>query len=229
MKYVVILGFAIIAALLMKYAAKYRMIILCGFFVVLIGLNARSSFHHSTEDVPLFHPVNQMVYQPDNLENGGFPDGILPYLVEGKTLYTPNDFYVPEFDMDDPNAPWERKLLRIYHGINYVNLFSAWGANVICDEAYTDADLTEEQIENFTELGYINDMMRNSFAVNQIPEEYGNYFHYYYAYCVVCKPISFYINAEGLEDSDELVLLWKGRTDIGYLMSKEYYDREVAQ
>jgi len=229
MKYIVILVLTLITALLMKFAAKYRVVILCGFLCVLIGLNLRTSYYTSTKEVPAFQPVTQTLYQPEDIDHATYPDGFLALLTKGKTIHVANDFYHPVYDMNDPKVPWEHEMFTILRGINYDNLLRLWGANLVHEQSINGMALTEEQKADFENLGSANDMLRNSFAVNGITEEYGNYFHYYYIYYVICGTIPTYVNPEGLNESDEWVVFWEKWPGSMYLMTKDYYDREVAK
>lgn len=235
MKQIPILIFCCILPVLLLLLKKHRTLILCGFLAVLVCLNGFFSFGQLYDILPMARTVNQFFYQEKNLAQGSYPDAILPYLLQDKTVYTPNDFYHLTYDMNDPNAPWEHELGKIYHGRNAANLMRFSGAKVECRDELNGILPTEVQRSDFESIGVTNDMYRNSFAINEIPEEYGNYFHYYYYYTYSFReddrkePMQLYIQSEDLAEAEELVLLWTKSPEQLYLMSYDYYQREVAQ
>ena len=167
-----------------------------------------------------------------------YPGAVLPLIVADKTVYVKDDFNHPEFDMNDPEAPWELHLKEIYYGINSRNLLRAFDANVVADPSLNGITITKEQAESFTDLGRSNDLYRFSSAANDIDVEYGNYFHYYYYYTARGEEMHVYLQAFDAKeltpvDDTDLVAIWQELED-GYgenlfIMTKSYYDKEVAK
>ena len=222
---------------LMRLKTAYRLPVAFAVLFILIALNLFFSLRDLPKTVSFTQTTSQLFYNSDHPEET-YPGAILPLIVADKTVHVKDDITHYEFDMSDPDSPWEDNLGRIYYGLNSKNLLEACGANVISDGSLNEVTITKEQAASFADLGASNDLYRFSCATNDILEEYGHYFHYYYMYTVSGAPMHIYLNAEDaaalLPGADtELVALWQ-RVDAGFgedlfLMSREYYDKEVAK
>ncbi|MCR4685624.1 MAG: hypothetical protein K5649_09170 [Lachnospiraceae bacterium] len=222
---------------LLKWKKEYGLVLLIGVLSVLILANAAFSYRDLTRLVPMTTTVNQLPYQIGYPEEGAYPGAILPLMVSGKTVYTKNDIEHYEFDMSDPEAPWEHALNSIYYGLNSRNLLSAMDAKVIADDSLNDLQISEEITGKCVDLGFSNDTYRYSHAVNDIPEEYGNYFHYYYIYTANGAPMHIYLGASDPlsltpEGEEELYAIWQkkeqGCGEDLYIFDREFYEKEVA-
>ncbi len=235
MKHVLIVLLMAAALILIRFKKAYRMQILFGALLLLAGANLAFSLRDLSGTVPLTSTVNQLFYQPGEA-GGEYSGALLPLMAGGRTVYVKDDIKHYEFDMSDPEAPWEYHLNDIYYGINSRNLLSAFDAETVADGQLNDALITEEVKGQFAELGPSNDLYRFSFAANDIPEEYGNYFHYYFYYTAHGAPMHIYYSLQDVQAltpdaSEELVALWqRGERDEDlYLMTKRFYDEEVAK
>ncbi len=215
-----------------------KIIILACVFLLLAGANALFSFRDLPRLVPMTQSVNQLPYQQGYPEEGAYPGALLPLMVSGKTVYAKNDIQHYEFDMSDPIAPWELVLPKIYYGLNSRNLLSVMGADIVPDDTLNKVLITDEVRDRCTDLGFSNDLFRYSCAANDIPEEYGNYFHYYYFYSVNSDPMHIYYGCSDPRQltpagDEDLVAIWQKKTNgFGedlYLFSRDFYDREVQK
>ncbi|MCR5267846.1 MAG: hypothetical protein K6E16_04970 [Lachnospiraceae bacterium] len=222
---------------LLKWKKEYGTVILIGVLALLVFANAAFSYRDLLGLVPMTRTCNQLPYQTGYPEEGAYPGALLPLMVSGKTIYTRDDIRHFEFDMSDPVAPWELYLGEIYYGINARNLLKAFGADVVADERLNEITLPEGTSEKCMDLGYSNDLYRYSFAVNDIPEEYGNYFHYYYYYTANGVPMHIYLGANDLssftpDGEGELYAIWKvtegGPGEDLYLFDRDFYEKEVT-
>lgn len=222
---------------LTRLKTAYRLPLIFTVLSALILLNLFFSLRDLPGTVAFTKTTSQLFYNSDHPEET-YPGALLPLIVADKTVYVKDDITHYEFDMTDPDSPWEDNLGGIYYGMNSKNLLEAGGAKVISDSSLNDAVVSKEQAASFADLGQSNDLYRFSCATNDISEEYGNYFHYYYMYTVSGAPMHIYVNAETVqqltpEGDAQLVALWQ-RVDAGFgedlfLMSREYYDKEVAK
>ena len=237
MRYVLILLLAAALLLLMHFKKAYRSRILLGALLVLFLGNLFFSLRDLEGIVPFTSTKEQLFYNADHPEET-YPGAILPLIVSGKRIRVKDDITRYEFDMSDPVAPWELHLGEIYYGLNSKNLLAAMGAELVPDSSINDVKIEEDAAGQFTVLGASNDLYRFSCAANDIPEEYGNYFHYYYYYTAHGRPMYIYLNADDVSaltpaGEEELVALWqrlpKGCGENLFIMSRDYYDREVAK
>lgn len=229
MKYVVIYGLAIVVMILILIKKEYRTKIICGYLLCVIGLNIVYNFRVLPLIAPFYHPYNQSFYQMEFLENGEFPDAFVPMVVNGKSIITPND----PLTIDESTAEGRDWLYAYYHITNITNYMKLNKADVINDESLNGIYVKEENQKDFYDLGYANDMFRYTFLCNDFWEELGNYFTYYWYYYENLSEMHFYINPEGMDAAEELVLLWDNsngkENEDYYLMTKDYFEREVVK
>ncbi|MFT3982500.1 MAG: hypothetical protein QM697_01225 [Lachnospiraceae bacterium] len=228
MKYMIVAVLTIAAAVLLRLKKEFRGFVLAGFVIVMILLSFVYNMRVLSSIVPFYFPTNQTFYQTEFLEKGEYPDSFLPLLLKGKTVYTKDD-RVP---LDQAVAEGKNFVYAYYHNENAINYMELMEATVIPDPGLNDAKVSEAQMEAFGDLGYANDMFRYSFLLNDFWEEIGNYFTYYWYYSDYLPEIHVYLNAQGMEEADTLVVLWDGNAEKEaenlYIMTEAYYESEVA-
>lgn len=175
--------------------------------------------------LPIYSHTNQVFYQEEFEEEGLYPDAFLPYLFKDKTVYTKNDKCE---SVEAAKALGYDYTYYYYHVNNCVNYLKSVGAKVICDDAYNDVVLSDSQKSKFEDLGYANDMFRNTFTLSDEVGEHSNAFHYYWFYAYHVGEMHVYVCPEMLKDSDELLVLWDDKENEDfYIVSREYYEKEV--
>jgi len=229
MKYVIIYGLALLALIMIIIKKEYRIKIISGYLICIVLLNIAYNYKVLPLVAPFYRSANQTFYQEEFLENGEFPDAFLPLILKGKTIITPND---PQ-TIDEATAVGRDWLYAYYHIKNITNYMELNDAQVINDESLNGIYVSDEKKGDFYDLGYANDMFRYTFICNDFWEELGNYFTYYWYYFENLDEMHFYINPEGIKDAKELIILWDNsngkENEDYYLMTKDYYDREVAK
>lgn len=200
--------------------------IIAGYACALILLSVAIDVKTLNLMLPFYTPTDQVFYQPEFLEEGIYPDAIIPYIVEGKTVYTKNDPVNSRQEAMDMGYDW---VYAYFHMHNIVDYLKTVGASVVSKEDYNDILINDKQKECFTDFGYTNDMFRYMFNLNDIKEEWGNSFYFFWYYCNHAGESRVYICTEGIKDCDEIMLIWQGEEaeDI-YIISKDYYEKEVA-
>ena len=233
MRYIVFLILALAGGIFIRLKKEYRNRILIVLCVLVIAMNAFYNAKMLKNMITFFRPVNQTFYQPVHLENGEYPDAFLMLLFKGRKVYVKNDKRYGE------NYGHRHWLFKYYHAFNIQWFLQAAEADVIPDDSLNNRTVDLELIDSdFTELGKANDMFRYIFMYNDLDEEYGNYFYYYWYYYEYLDDISIYVAPgdadanDSLFNADELVVMWNTidgveNEDI-YIMTKDYYDREVA-
>lgn len=233
MRYIVIIGIAVIAGILIRIKSKYRTRVIAGFAVIMMLMSVLYNIRLLGKLLPFYRPLNQTFYQTDFLKNGEYPDSLLMLLFKGKTVYLKDDA-VPSSDTHGRH--W---IYGYYHLHNVEWFLECMDAKPVLDDGMNDIILDDAKIGNdFEELGITNDMFRNSFMYNDMEGEWGNYFYYYWYYYERLDTIRAYMNVnvdsqgKTVFDTDELVLLWNAvdgveEEDI-YIMTRDYFDKEVA-
>lgn len=228
MKYIAVAVLTIAVVVLLRWKKEYRGYVLTGFVIAMIMLSFVYNVRVLPSIVPFYRPINQTFYQTEFLEKGEYPDSFLPLLLKGKTVYTKDD----RVTLDQAVAEGKNFVYAYYHNENAINYMELMEASVIPDAELNDARVSEAQMEKFADLGYANDMFRYSFLLNDFWEELGNYFTYYWYYSDYLPEIHVYLNAEGMEEADTLVVLWDGNAENEaenlYIMTEAYYESEVA-
>lgn len=169
--------------------------------------------------LPFYHPTNQMFYQSDFINTGEYPDALLPYLLDGRTVYISEAITWNDEDKEIYDF-WGSGQMSC---MNIVNILEHSGATVEKIKSYLI--IRGDQKQKFEFIGYINDTFRYSHFYNDIVSEYGNGFYYYWFYAASMNPTGLYICQEDIEDADELCLLMDENANI-YIASKSYADKE---
>ena len=219
MRYAAIIGMAAAAAIAIRIKKEYTGRILACFGTVMIIMGALYNYRLMDKVLPSIRPVNQTFYQTDYLENGEYPDSLLMMLFKGKTVYVKDDFYTV-FDTEQEGKTF---LYAYYHARNMYWFLERAGADYIKDASMNDMRVEDAVREgDFARLGYTNDMFRYCFLYNDLIDEPGNYFNYYWYFYEYLDAVSAYVcektdsKGETVFTSDELVVLWQPKNADAY-------------
>lgn len=232
------LTLAVFVAFNIPALKKKRGIILALYALGMIAFFAVYNFRTMDLIISTYHPFDQTLYQRQFLKTGEYTDAFLDEFLKGKTVYTMDDEYTDkdiyvlngENDFDEDGNYW---LYHQYHAVNMWNFLDLCGASVVKDGSLNETVLSKEQRSYFEDLGTANDLMRYTFLLSPYSEEWGNGFYYYWYYNDYIGDSRVYICPEGLEDADELVLIWQHEDILGtecyFIASKQYYDEVIAK
>lgn len=215
-------------------------------FTFLIAVNIYSFTAGYTDKVSLYTPgpVNQTMYMPEFLEKGMYPDAFIRALVRDKKVMIYSDFipYVnyPSHGRDHTEDVGDGEVFfsgEYYSDNNYGLLFKKYAKEIAIDPSIPSPEEAgrmigdDEQQRYFSFLGYTNDMLRNSFLVNEDREYVNTYFHYAYFYYYVDEEAAknrfrAYISPEDLSGEKEIVAIWDRNENL-YLMSRGYYEDHI--
>ncbi|MBQ7589015.1 MAG: hypothetical protein IJT37_13420 [Lachnospiraceae bacterium] len=212
MRYAVLIGMAVAAAILIRIKREYKGRILACFGVLIIVMGIFYNVRLMDKVLPAINPVNQSFYQTRYLEDGEYPDSLLMQLFKGKTVYVKDDFYTV-YDTEQENKSF---LYAYYHTRNMYWFLERAEAGIVGDHALNKKHVDPAKRDSdFVRLGYTNDMFRYCFLYNDLIDEPGNYFNYYWYFYEYLNDISAYIceetDSEGktVFTADELVVLWQ--------------------
>lgn len=228
LKFLLVLIPGIIAFILVKFKSKYRMLITGIFAAIIIVINIAYNYVNIPKLMKFRTYTNQLLYQEEYLESMEYPDAILPLIASGKTIYVKKDF-IAAFGDESANVSW---LYPFYHHITPMIYFMRYGSNVKESKELNNSVINENQRGDFVQIGYANDMFRNACMFYPENTDPAKYFYHYVFYGEESGPMNFYVNFNDIIDADELVLLWENETEnvnteYLYLMTKEYYDRNI--
>ena len=231
MRYVVIVGLAAAAGLLIRKKNEYRNAILLILGILIVTMSALYNIRDLSSLIELVRPFDQAFYQREYFEKGKYPDSLLVPLLEGKRVYVKDDAYM----MGQPEQHGKTFNYALYHARNVYYLLEYLHTDLIKDAGMNDILVTDELVASeFASLGPINDMQRYCFLYGDLPFESANYFAYYWYYYEFLGQIQAYMctetdaNGDTVFTSDDLVIL--GNTVDGieeedlFIMTKEYYD-----
>lgn len=227
-----VLSVIVLIFLIVPSLKKYKGYILTAYAVVFMLLIAMQTFRTAGLMLPFYHAKEQLFYQKEFAEEGMYPDAMIQLIVKNKTVYVKDDLdeYVAENFQDGDflkdNKYW---LYAKYHQKNMTEFLEANGALVFADDSLNNNYIDDATINDFSYAGNGNDMFRSMFMLSNVEDEWSNNFYYYWYYCFRFKNMDVFINADGIVDADEIVLLWDDKeNETTYIMTKDYYDREVA-
>lgn len=236
-KMLIALALAVCVAVLLiiPITKKYRTYILLAFGCACALLGAAQTFRNASLILPFYHPDNQAFYQPQFASEGSYPDAILPLLVKGKTVYIKDDLddYLANHSKQAESTSyfddWKYWMYEYYHQNNLTDFLTAAGATVVAKDEYNDSIIDDEKIKDFEWLGYTNDLNRYLFPLSKLNEEWSNSFFYYWYYSTYLPLSEVYVMGENVNTATELVILSDdNENETWYVMTKDYYDREVA-
>lgn len=230
MKIFLIIGLllGVIATIAIKVKSKYRFQITIVYFVSLILLNTVLNIYGIDNIQKFINPTNQLVYQPEYIENGEYPEALINLLIDGKTVYMKDD----QSDLYQVTLTEFMWLYPYYHYHNPSLYFEHYRSRVIHDDSLNNSVIKANEKEDFEDIGFANDMLRNVCLYHQDDTGAADYFYHYAYYRVYVNAMHIYVNFDGITDTDELVLLWQlqnpddstDETEDLYLMTKSYYD-----
>lgn len=245
MKYVLAGGLMVVllVALHIPKLKSKRGIVLAAYAAGMILLSFIYNYRTIDHIVRFSHPVNQSMYQPEFFENGEYADAFLDEYLKGKTIYTPDDSYEVRDDIVvDEDGDYIEQLQKnggnywlyyYYHAVNMWQYLEFNHATIIKDETLNGIVLTDEQKARFEDMGYANDLMRYTFPLTPYNGEWGNGFYYYWFYSCYIGDSHVYICTDGLEEADELVVIWQREnhhdTESYYIASKEQFYGDILK
>lgn len=222
-------AFAIALVILKKHREK---ILICG-IAVLCLVSGAYTYTRAENILPTRHPFNQTFYTPDYMETEEFPDAFLRLYLDGKKVYVKDD----ELTIDEANAMGFYWQYAYCHNKNMVHYLESVNAEVAPDSEMNDVIVEEKDRSDFDEVGYLNDLLRNTMMYSGMDGEVGNYLYYVWYYRDFTQAAKLYANAESLENAEEVVLIWQKQegedirpeTEDMYLMGKEYYEKTIKK
>lgn len=221
LKFALIIVLAVVALVLIKLKSEYRTHITAGFIICIIILNIAYDIKLQDAYMKPVRAVNQLNYQGSFAETLEYPDALLPLALKDKKVHVIND--AEKID----GFWWQPKRYHYYNAVNYIEYCNAEVINDI-PEGFV---ISEGERNKFKDLGYANDMFRNTciFADrNNLDEgQEINYFGFYWWYNEHCDAMHIYVSDEDLSDKDELVWIWhmtnNNESEDTYVMSYDYY------
>lgn len=238
MKLLIVLAVTVVAIVLLFLPAtkKYRGLVLVGYGVCVFLFSAVQTLRTVPLMLPFYNARQQSFYQKEFADEAMYPDALLPLLVKGKTVYIKDDLdeyrkeneeYIDEAESYYPDGKYWTYIF--YHQKNLQEFLKAAGADVVADDSFNDAFIDGDNAADFELAGYTNDMNRYLFPLSEEREEWSNSFYYYWYYSTYLDEMDLMINTDGILDADELVILCDDKeNESWYVMSKDYYDTEVA-
>lgn len=214
----------VIVALLIKPLRRHIWAVMGMYSILVICLFAFYNYRTKDLILPFYTPTNQMFYQTEfaTTEDGVYPDALLHYLVNGKTVYLPKYVCWEGIDIESDEV-WNNGQMMC---INLVNILKSCGAEVV-NEDNSELANVDAFGDKITNLGYLNDTFRYSFLYNDLTSEYGNSFYYLWFYGASKEPFRLYVYGDGIQETDELVLLMDTNLDIFLIPKDKYMGMEV--
>ncbi|MDO4188078.1 MAG: hypothetical protein Q4D29_03735 [Lachnospiraceae bacterium] len=219
---------AVIFLMLMLLFKQHKeKLLVCGILVMSL-ISGVYCYTHAESILPSRQTKTQTFYNTDFLKSEEYVDAFLRLFLNGKNVYVKCD----KWELDPAQDAGYEWLYAFYHVYNMENYLNSVNANIIEDESMNSVTITDDKAENFEELGYLNDLMRNTMLYTNYDYECGNYFYYLWYYRDATDTAYIYANEESLSE-DELVLIWQSRsednveTEDMYLMGKRYYEENI--
>lgn len=205
--------------------AAVLLLILVNFIHTAVKTEAVQHFYRY--DTPAF-------YHEAFLGEGRYPDLFLRLLIRDREVAVAREIRsyenYPSFGRDEEDGnPFDA---RYFRENNYTRYFREYAASVVVDESLPAGEeaggAVAPALEQFTDFGIANDLLRYSFACNRENIQQARAFWYYWFYHSFAEenpkaPGSFprvFIACEDLEEAKSLVAVWDENENL-YLMSKE--------
>lgn len=204
-----------------------------------IALNCLFNIRSLPNILPFYRSTLQTRYLPDFMDEMVYPDTLLQLLVADKEVILHDagddyEHYIWEYyDEGNPQVQYAYEADRRYYlGRDYYRYFVQFAKDVTIDESIPTKDEVGQLTfkEDMTCIGYMNDMLRYAFALNEdeiAEEEYKSYFWYDYIYGVTSESMYLYLENDISDQCSKLVALWDTENNL-YVMSEEYYEEVVS-
>lgn len=177
--------------------------------------------------LPIVHTTNQLIYQEENFNEKTYADAFLNLIINDKTVYVKSDETNMYEATELKGFDWMYAIFHYHTPLAYINHYAG---QTIQDEMLNNTVINNPEKDDFTDLGFANDMMRNSCMIHPDVTEASDYFYHYWWFNERVDDMHIYVNLDDIYDADELVFLWQNvaedsETEDFYLMTKDYYDR----
>ena len=238
---VLVLAVAMCAAVAVcRKKAPGRMKYLLGDFAVLIiGINLIYNVRSLPGIYPIYRAYSQSRYQSDFVEQESYVDTLLQLLVKDKTVlvHDAGDAYEhPIYTYYEENDPQMKFAVahdpKYYYGRDYYRFLEEFSGDVLINEALANKEEFDFSVfknsGEMTRIGYSNDMARYVFLINPDEIEQSSYFWYDYVYREEAETMYVYLENEISANDKTLVALWDAENNL-YIMSSEFYDKEVGK
>ena len=225
MKRIVIVLIAVLFAIVINVNKKNKERLFIVGIAIMTAICGVYTYIQADRILPSITHKYQTFYSPEYIESGEFVDAFLRLYLDGKTVIVKDDMA----DSYDEELAYVEKYA-VFHGYNVVNYLESVGAIVVLDETMNNSYVSTELRSSFDNMGYINDMLRNSVMYSKHAKEWSNYFAYLWYYRDASDPAYIYVNADSLLDSEDIVLLWQPQegasrcTEDLYIMGKQFYN-----
>ncbi len=229
----VVLTLGVLVALHIPKLKRRKGLVLAIYAVAIILVFCVYNFRTMRNIIRSYHPTNQSLYQPEFTKGGEFSDAFLEEFLRDKTVFTPNDTYVTDYNAgpDFDSLTGHYWLYYYYHAVNMWSFLELAGADVIKDSSLNNTEFSDEQKAHYKDLGSANDMLRYIFPFSPYSEEWGNAFYHYWFYSTFIGDSRVYICTEDITDAEELVVIWQQEpeydTESYYIAEKNYYDEVI--
>jgi len=226
-KFLIVLVPGIIIFILCKIKSKYRYMLTGVFLLFVCILNVFYNSIELDQLIPIRKTTNQLIYQEENFNEGSYADALFNLIVEDKKVYVKSD----QATMYDATVvkgfDWMYAIFHYHTALAYMKHYAA---ETVQDEELNNTVIDGKNKDDFTDLGFANDMMRSACIIHPDETEASDYFYHYWWFNERVGDMHLYANLDGILDADELVFLWQNvsedsETEDFYLMTKDYYDR----
>ena len=150
MRYIAIVGPALIAGFAIRKNNKYRNRILIGAGIFMILMSVFYNIRTMGSLLDFIRPFDQAFYQNEYLEKGSYPDSLLMTLLEGKTVYVKDDAFM----IEEAEAQGKNFNYALYHARNEYYLLEYLKTKLIKDPAMNEVFLSEDRVgSDFASIG----------------------------------------------------------------------------
>ena len=222
---------------------KYLPVIISVLVICLSAVNIFYYLSYRDEAFAASKPDSQAMYSTDYFADGLYPDLFLRILVKNKKVIlarAPKSYseYSSYGHDDDYLNPFDSGYFKEN---NFTYWFMCYADSYEYDSSLPTNDAVSENMaphmEDFTDFGEANDMLRYSFPLNHEHYQEATAFWYSWYYYTFAEKVqhrkkvwkrydlfpNVYINMSDIEEADTLVALIAENEDL-YLMSREVYD-----
>ncbi len=206
--------------------------------VLLILFNVFIIRDKLSADISLTRSSTQTMYADSYFDTHEYPDLLLRNVVKGKTVKVARriktyDEYGTYGRDDEDGNPFDKHYLI---DNDYTRWFELYAGEVVIDESLPSGKEVkaafEERMDDFSDIGEANDMLRYSFPLNREKVQQASAFWYSWYYHSFSEKKgkednkdmlpNIYVNLNGAENDDTFVAVWTNKQDL-YFMTEEYY------